>query len=409
MDGSGIKRRRGRRGRKRNRGVLCICLLLLAVCLAGVSVLSDSGLLRRFRYRLTGGNVQSWEETALEQGIVSSVEEYYYDQLPEELREAYRELYVHIMCNEDSGDFLAEVQKEGFWEIYHAVLADHPEMFWIGAGAQIETDMGGRVLAYSLETLIPSEARPSMREKLEDAADACISQIPPGASDYEKIKFVYEYLINTVDYQSGSADAQNIQSALLYRTSVCAGYSKAFQYLLHRMGLFCTYVTGRITDGGDHGWNLVRIDGEYYYVDVTWGDPVFSGQTSAPENQVTDYNYLCCTEYDLFQTHIPDDETVLPPCTSDKYNYYMMNGCYYESFDYDTIHELLMNSVRNGDPSAVMKFGNRQAYDSAIYELFQNSMLLQDPLNLLMETNGVSSWNYQYHTDEKFLVITLYW
>ncbi len=397
-----------RKVRRRSRLMLLWTCLLAVLTASAVFSLAGFGSFRRLRYKLSGGNVQSWEEAALEQGVVSSAEEYYYDQLPENLQEAYRELYVHIMSDEDSGEFLALIQKEDFWKVHRAVLADHPEMFWIGTSAQIETDLAGKVMAYDLETAVPVESRPSMKEKLEAAADACIAQISPDASDYEKIRFVYEYLINTVDYQSGSADSQNIQSALLYRASVCAGYSRAFQYILHRMGLFCTYITGQIADGGDHAWNMVRIDGEYYYVDVTWGDPVFTGQTAAPENRVTDYNYLCCTEDDLFKTHTPDGGITLPPCTSNAYNYYILNDCYYESFDYDTVYDLLMNSVWNGEAAVIMKFGDQQAYESAKYELFQGS-LLEDPLNYLMDINAVNSWNYKYDTDDRFLVITLYW
>lgn len=66
------------------------------------------------------------------------VEEYYYDHLPEELHEAYREIYVHLMKNEDEGSFLSEVSVDDFWRAYYAVLADHPEIFWIGTSAQVE-------------------------------------------------------------------------------------------------------------------------------------------------------------------------------------------------------------------------------------------------------------------------------
>ena len=62
---------------------------------------------------------------------------------------------------------------------------------------------------------------------------------------------------------------------LSIRQSVCAGYSKATQYLLEQLGVFCTYVTGKTTEGGNHAWNLVKCNGDYYYVDTTWGDPVF--------------------------------------------------------------------------------------------------------------------------------------
>ena len=305
---------------------------------------------------------------------------------------------------------MSKVNADDFWKAYYAILADHPEIFWVGSSAQIkESGLTKEVVSYSFETTVPTEARASMKENLEAAADGCIMQISADATDYQKIKYVYEYLIDTVEYSSGSADSQNIQSALLYRASVCAGYSKAFQYILNRMGLFCTYVTGTIKDGGDHGWNMVRIGGNYYYVDVTWGDPVFANRMDHIDSgQTKNYNYLCCTEYDLFKTHVPSDAIPLPSCTSDDYNYYKLNGFYYEYFDYNTIYNALMQSVWNGNSSIVLKFGSQEAYDSAKYELFEGS-LLDDPGAYLMQINGVTSWNYKYHTDDNFYLITIYW
>ena len=400
--------RRKRRGLLRTilRRSLVLCALLVGLT-AAAPYLGGLSIVERVRYEWSDAGEEHWQTVAVEGGIASSAEEYYYDHLPEELHEAYREIYVHVMSGEDSGDFLSQVGVDNFWKVYYAMLADHPEIFWIGTRAQIEeSGVSKRVITYDLEVTVPPEERGSMRAALEAAADGCISRIPEGASDYEKIKFVYEYMIDTVEYRSDAADSQNIQSALLNHASVCAGYSKAFQYILNRMGLFCTYITGKIQGGGDHGWNLVRIDGAYYYVDVTWGDPVFLNQGG--DDMTINYNYLCCTEEDLFRTHVPDDPSILPSCTSDIYNYYKRNGLYYETFDYDTIYNVLMNSVWAGDASLVMKFGSREAYDAAVYELFTGDML-RDPGSYLMEKNGVTSWNYRYHTDEDFWVITLYW
>lgn len=378
--------------------------------MAALFCLTGCGLAERAVYGFSGEGVEHWENVATENGITSKAEEYYYNNLPEGLHEIYREMYVHIMMNEDSGDIMSKVNADDFWKAYYAVLADHPEIFWVGSSAQIkESGLTKEVVSYSFETTVPTEARASMKENLEAAADGCIMQISADATDYQKIKYVYEYLIDTVEYSSGSADSQNIQSALLYRASVCAGYSKAFQYILNRMGLFCTYVTGTIKDGGDHGWNMVRIGGNYYYVDVTWGDPVFANRMDHIDSgQTKNYNYLCCTEYDLFKTHVPSDAIPLPSCTSDDYNYYKLNGFYYEYYDYNTIYNALMQSVWNGNSNIVLKFGSQEAYDSARYELFEGS-LLDDPGAYLMQINGVTSWNYKYHTDDNFYLITIYW
>lgn len=338
------------------------------------------------------------------------IEEYYFNQIPSELNEIYRELHDRIKNYEDSAKLYATVDVDQFWTAYYALLADHPEFFWIGTTVQIkESGLTGEVVSYELSTTVDRDSRDYLLTQIEAAADECINQISPEATDYEKIKFVYEYLINTTDYNSSSPDNQNIQSALLNHSSVCAGYSKAFQYILHRMGMFCTYVTGKTTDGGDHGWNLVRIGDQYYHVDVTWGDPVFAGQMESDSSvSAMNYNYLCCTDQEIYKTHIPEVSVPLPECADDSYNYYKLNQMYYETFDYDTVYNALMNSVWSDQDYIVMKFGTQEGYWSASYELFENNMI-NDAAQYLMEVYGTSSWNYRYHTDDDFNLITIYW
>ena len=390
-------------GRGKKAGAFLL-LLLTAFSVTGCS------MAERVRYEMAGGSIAIWEEMAASEELPVSMEEYYYDHLPENLQEAYRELYVKIMRGEDSGNLLSTVTVEEFWDVYYSVLADHPEIFWHGTRAQVEeSGLTGTVVAYEFDVTVPKEARTSMKDALEAEADACIAQIPEQVSAYEKIKAVYEFVIRTAEYKVGSQDSQNIQSVLLYHTSVCAGYAKTFQYILNRMGIFCTYVTGTIRDGGDHGWNMVRIDDNYYYVDVTWGDPVFAGQMERTDlGSVMNYNYLCCTQDELFRTHVPGDLVELPVCDKDDYDYYKKNGLYFDTFSYDALYQALMNSVWNGEDHIAMKFGSREAYERAVYELFENGML-QDPGQYLMKINGVTSWNYRYHTDEEFRVVTIYW
>ena len=103
------------------------------------------------------------------------------------------------------------------------------------------------------------------------------------ASEYDKIKYIFEYLVNTVDYNMEAPDNQNIYSALAGKASVCAGHSRAAQYLLQQTGIECIYVTGTIPGQGAHAWNIVKCGGQYYQMDVTFGDPVFL-ETESGEN-----------------------------------------------------------------------------------------------------------------------------
>ena len=61
------------------------------------------------------------------------VEEYYFNQLPSSYNEIYRELYSRLSAGEDSAQIYAQVSVDDFWTAYYSVLADHPELFWIGS------------------------------------------------------------------------------------------------------------------------------------------------------------------------------------------------------------------------------------------------------------------------------------
>ena len=342
------------------------------------------------------------------------IEEYYFNQIPSELNEIYRELFERIRNGEDEAQLYATVPTEQFWTAYYSVLADHPEFFWVGPDIEVnETALTGKVVSYRMGVTVPQSERESMKALIEAAADECIAGISSEATDYEKIKYVYEYLINTTEYATDSADNQNVQSALVYHASVCAGYSRAFQYILHRMGMFCTYVSGSVP-GGDHAWNIVRLydpDGQaqYYHVDVTWGDPVFVGaEEGGPAPAAMNYTYLCCSDQELFRTHTVGTEVPMPACTDDSYDYYRRNGHYFETFDTQTVYDALMNSVWADQPLAELKFGDADAYETAKYEIFQNG-LIGDAAQYLMQVYGTSSWSYSYHCDDTFRLITIYW
>lgn len=61
--------------------------------------------------------------------------------------------------------------------------------------------------------------------------------------------------------------------------AVCAGYSRAFQHLLHMAGIPCGYISGYAyvdteekPDDSNHAWNCVKVGGKWYEVDTTWDD-----------------------------------------------------------------------------------------------------------------------------------------
>jgi transglutaminase/protease-like cytokinesis protein 3 len=111
----------------------------------------------------------------------------------------------------------------------------------------------------------------------ERAAEIVNRQVVSGMSELERELVLYDHLVDNTRYDlqnywtnaipSGSA---SVYGVLINGIGVCDGYAKAFEYLMHQVGIECMYVLG---DEMYHAWNIVGIDGRYYHVDVTWAVP----------------------------------------------------------------------------------------------------------------------------------------
>ena len=103
-------------------------------------------------------------------------------------------------------------------------------------------------------------------------------------SDYETVKSVHDYLIDNFEYDH-SSDIVNHTDIDGFRDKVmvCSGYSLATYYLLNKLGIDTRIITGYGGDGGEqtenHMWNLVKLDGKWYNLDVTWDDLGGSNKT----------------------------------------------------------------------------------------------------------------------------------
>ena len=91
------------------------------------------------------------------------------------------------------------------------------------------------------------------------------------ASDYEKVRAIYNYICSNVvyDYDHLDDDSYRLKytayAAAINGTAVCSGIADLFYYLATAAGL-----EARITINDIHAWNIVKVDGKYYYLDPTW-------------------------------------------------------------------------------------------------------------------------------------------
>lgn len=335
---------------------------------------------------------------------------FYYDQLSDAQKETYRQLYSNISARKKQFNVNCE-RVSDIETCLKAVMNDHPEFFWINSGAEIYGARGGGREQVTLTFNVDESEIDGIRQKI----DACVRDFESGIgkndTTYSKVRAAYEYIIYHTDYRLNSSQDQNIQSVFLNHYSVCAGYSKAFQYLLHQLGIPCTYVSGTISDNGaSHAWNLVQIDGVNTYVDVTWGDPTYQENQEDSRRLKIVYDYLCFTTDEMNRSgHVPDPAFSLPDCTSTTYDFYRRLGDYFTSYDGSEIQKHLYSTVRSGESITYLKFASDDIYQRALSNLFGTSGLIADPLQEKMTRDGTGSIRYYYSKSDEFRTIKIFW
>lgn len=237
--------------------------------------------------------------------------------------------------------------------VYDAVWADCPAYFWLAEGVQAG---GYGNVVYTLYFEIPEDVATTRA-----ALSARVAEMTAGLegkSDYDKSRILHDRVCDAVIYRFGDND-QSVVGSLLEGASVCSGYARAYQLLLHAVGIPSFCVTGRSREQ-NHSWNLVQLDGEWYYTDVTWDDQNDSGGFIY-------YAYLNNTFAQMAEDHIVlDFVEYLPHSTATANNYHVKNGSALSSFDAKQIAKIL----RNGNPGHIYVTGDVGAFIASIQSRF---------------------------------------
>lgn len=165
------------------------------------------------------------------------------------------------------------------------------------------------------------------------------SIITPYMTDFEKEKAIHNYIILNSEYSKNITDSSyTVRNLINNGNGVCEAYAYLFKIFCTLSDIECEIITGTL-NGQNHGWNLVRLDGEYYHIDVTSDDPV-----PDKKGQVI-YSYFNVNDEQLSKTHIWD-RTKFPKCTSLKYNYYVYNGLVVENGN--QLENLILKELSKG-------------------------------------------------------------
>ncbi len=231
----------------------------------------------------------------------------YYGIIDETQKALYRQIYAN--ANAQIKNFLPveNVTANDLKNAFTSVVNDHPELFWVDTAYRYKYTPKGKVADITLVFNITANDLEASKTAFESATKQIIDETYGYYTDYEKERIAHDALIAKVKYDANAPMNQSAYSALVYGRTVCAGYARAFQYVLHQLDIPCYYVTGYA--GQNHAWNIVKLD-SYYNVDSTWDD-----------TNPNTYDYFNCSDEDYASDHVRTDLSIyLPACNGNRYS-----------------------------------------------------------------------------------------
>lgn len=253
------------------------------------------------------------------------------------LKEAYMKIDERVSTADTMGITVdKEIDEKNISEVIEAYRNDHPEVFWLESSYEYLVKPSGNTV-FALKYSLKREELKDAEDKFDAELQKAVENAPKEATAYELELYAHDYLVNNCSYDEESAksvkivaDEQNAYGALVDKKAVCEGYSRAFQLLCSKFGIECVSISGK-GNGEPHQWNCVKLDGEWYAVDVTWDD--------ADDDRPKTYEYFNVDSYTFNKDHAPAllysdipsgrfseyktfPNHFVPECSSTKYYYY---------------------------------------------------------------------------------------
>lgn len=308
---------------------------------------------------------------------------WYFKNLSVEQKRIYKVIDTAVYNMKSGYINLGKSKYEDVLLSFKAVLYDRPEYFWLNNEYILKVDKSKKEYSIGLsgvedkkiEYLCSESQRLIMETEMESAFVEIKKLTASATSDYQKELMVHNWLIDKITYDTETIESHKNDSiinpfsftaygGLVSKRSngktvaVCEGYSKAFQYILKRLGIESVLISGKY-DGVGHMWNAVKIEDKWYNVDLTAND---TGDEGA-------HFFFNVTDKAISKTHTKDkdfyDSSIKaiekgeynlfsPACKTNTYNYFYLNDLFIN--DLNTVVEFISKKILENESAKKIEF-----------------------------------------------------
>lgn len=182
-------------------------------------------------------------------------------------------IYENMVNRENKIEFIYSGDKTDYGLQLKAALKDtyskddYLERSWIEIKPNAYDTEDGVKTTLNIKYLCTKAQEDYIDNELESATYSIIDDT---MSDYDKVKAINEYIINRYEYDH-NLKSLSVYSALTTSEAVCQGYAMTAYKMFNYAGIENRIIVGTAR-GTSHSWNLVKVDGNWYQIDITNND-----------------------------------------------------------------------------------------------------------------------------------------
>ena len=183
--------------------------------------------------------------------------------------DAYEYIESALASMEDEIDIsIYSIEAAELFDILNYILKSSPWLFFVNSSFTYSKNSAGNI-----KILYPEYTM--SRDERAEAFDFCLYELekilfymPSGMDEFDIVLYLHDYICALFEYDE-ECESRDMYGMLKNKKGTCQGYTYLFLELAKRSGLSCDVV---YSDSMCHIWNIIKIDGEWYYIDLTWDD-----------------------------------------------------------------------------------------------------------------------------------------
>lgn len=213
---------------------------------------------------------------------------------------AYKKYQTEVDVTEYNLNYKTEY--ESLKEMMSQVVNETPYLFYAATNFTVSSNRQTNQIVkiglgytddYTMsDGMVDKQKIKNTREKLDAAVNEMLTCVDPRMTKVEKAMILHDYLILNTSYINSKKKQFRLTEVgvFLNHKANCQGYSLAYGILMNKIGIPVRYVK---SSGMSHMWNMIKLGGQWYHVDVTWDDPVDANNSKDQYGMVRHNNFLC--------------------------------------------------------------------------------------------------------------------